>query len=75
MLCATDSNDLIAAQIPETLDLEKMQIFQYCDIKDLPPKAKLLSSICSYRRKRRPNGESVKHKARICVDGSQQQYG
>ncbi len=75
MLRSADSQDFIAAQIPEIRGLEKMQVFQYKNISELPPRAKLLSSIWSYRRKRRPNGELVKHKARICVDGSQQQYG
>jgi hypothetical protein len=52
-----------------------MGVFQYNHIRDLPHGAKLLSSIWSYRRKRRPNGDLLKHKARICVDGSQQQLG
>jgi hypothetical protein len=36
---------------------------------------KILSSIWSYRRKRSSVGEILKYKSRICVDGSQQEYG
>jgi hypothetical protein len=74
MIRAADSTPFIAAQEPEIRGLEKMQVFQYKDISELPPHAKLLSSIWSYRCKRRLNGELIKHKARICVDRSQQQY-
>jgi hypothetical protein len=75
MLHTSDSADFIVAQVPEIRGLERMQVFQYKAMQDLPPRAKLSSSIWSYKHKRRPNGELVKHKARICVDGSQQQYG
>jgi hypothetical protein len=74
MLRTTNHARFIEAQIPEIRGLEKMDVFQYKNIQDLPPRAKLLSSIWSYRRKWRPNGDLIKHKARICVDGSQQQY-
>jgi hypothetical protein len=36
---------------------------------------KILSFIWSYRRKRNSVGEILKYKSRICVDGSQQEYG
>jgi hypothetical protein len=75
MLKTTDNEAFIAAQIPEIRGLEKMNVFDYKDIQTLPPRARLLSSIWSYRRKRRPNGDLIKHKARLCVDGSQQQHG
>jgi hypothetical protein len=41
----------------------------------LPPTARLLNSIWSYRRKRSPIGDILKYKARLCVDGSQQEQG
>ncbi len=75
MLKTPDRDSFIAAQIPEIRGLEKLQVFQYQNIRDLPPNAKLFSSIWSYRNKRYPTGELVKHKARICVDGSQQKHG
>jgi hypothetical protein len=37
MLRTTDSADFIATQIPEICCLEKMKVFQYCNITDLPP--------------------------------------
>jgi hypothetical protein len=40
-----------------------------------PRRAKLLSSTWSYRRKRLPNGDLLKHKARICVNGKEQVFG
>ena len=50
-------------------------MFQYYKIHTLPKGAHLLNAIWSYRRKRRPTGELLKNKARICTDGSQQQFG
>lgn len=41
-----------------------MQVFEYIDIKELPPRARLLSSIWSYRYKRCPNGDLIKYMAR-----------
>jgi hypothetical protein len=75
MFRAHDMSDFIKAQIPEIRGLERMDIFAYKPIHELPPKARLLSSIWSYRRKRRPNGVLLKHKSRLCVDGSQQLFG
>ncbi len=75
MLKTTDANLFIKAQIPEIRGLEKMGVFEYSPIHTLPPQARPFSSIWSYRRKRRPNGALLKHKARLCVDGSQQQLG
>jgi Reverse transcriptase (RNA-dependent DNA polymerase) len=50
-------------------------VFEFQSMDKLPPRARLLNAIWSYRRKRRPDGVLLKHKSRICVDGSQQQYG
>jgi hypothetical protein len=41
----------------------------------LPSNTHLLNAIWSYRHKRSPIGEILKHKARLCVDGSQQEHG
>jgi transposase InsO family protein len=75
MLRTQDMEKFISSQIPEIRGLEAMGVFAYKTIETLPPRARLLSSIWSYRRKRKPNGELLKHKARICVDGSQQALG
>jgi hypothetical protein len=70
-----DMTDFLPAQIPEILGLEKMDVFHYKPISELQPKARLLSSIWSYRRKHRPNGILLKYKSRLYVDGSQQLLG
>jgi hypothetical protein len=75
MLHAADSAEFFKVQTPEICGLEKMGVFQYCSMSNLPARAKLLSSIWSYHRKRQPTGELLKYKARLCVDGSQQMYG
>ena len=75
MLKAPDRAEFEKVQIPEIRGLEKLGVFQYHKIASLPRGAQLLNSIWSYRRKRKPTGELLKHKARICTDGSQQKFG
>jgi len=75
MFQAPDYHEFLKVQAMEICGLEAMEVFHYHPMTDLPPKARLLSSIWSYRRKRRPNGELLKYKARLCVDGSQQHHG
>jgi hypothetical protein len=75
MLRATDLLEFVKAQVLEINSLHASGVFSYHPIASLPPKAKLLNAIWSYRRKRTPAGVLKKHKARICTDGSQQQYG
>ncbi len=75
MLKAHDSAQFIACQIPEIRGLENIKKFQYRHISELPPRARLLSSIWSYHCKRHPNGDLLKHKARICVADLQQLHG
>ena len=57
MLKAPDSAVFVRVQASEIRGLESMKVFQYEKMSDLPPRARLLSSIWSYRRKRRPHGE------------------
>lgn len=75
MLKATDRAEFEKVQIPEIRGLEKLGVFQYHNIRSLPKTAQLLNSIWSYRRKRKPTRELLKHKARICTEGSQQKFG
>jgi len=75
MLKAPDQAAFIKAQISEIEGLHSSGVFSYHKIETLPPRAKLLNAIWSYRRKRTPAGVLQKHKARICTDGSPQQYG
>jgi hypothetical protein len=75
MLKAPDKLDFVQAQVTEIHTLHDAGVFSYHPIHTLPPKARLLNAIWSYRRKRTPAGVYCKHKARICTNGSQQQYG
>jgi hypothetical protein len=75
MLKASDAASFIKAQQSKIQGLQHMDVFEYHSIHNLPQDSHLLSSIWSYCCKRCPNGELIKHKARICVDGSQQLYG
>jgi hypothetical protein len=75
MLKAADKQDFIKAQHPEIAGLERKGVFSYHPINTLPPKARLLNAIWSYKRKRTPTGALKKHKSRLCTDGSRQQYG
>jgi hypothetical protein len=73
MLKASDAPQFIASQPAEISGL--ICVFEVKPISQKPPKARILSSIWSYRRKRSPLGKILKHKTRICVDGSQQEFG
>jgi len=75
MLKAPDASQFVAAQPKEIEGLVQLGVFDVKPISAKPSNAKLLSSIWSYRRKRSPVGKILKYKARICVDGSQQEYG
>jgi hypothetical protein len=48
---APDYAAFIASKVPGDEVLKKLNVFQYHPINQLPPKAKLLSSIWSYQRK------------------------
>ena len=77
MLKSKDSLDFLKSEFPEIRGLEEADVFDYKHISTLPRDSdvRLLNSIWSYRRKRRPDGTLLKHKARICVDGSRQRDG
>jgi len=75
MLKAADQGAFVTAQVKEITGLHSSGAFSYYKMSDLPPKAKLLNAVWSYRRKRSPAGVLLQHKARICTDGSQQEYG
>jgi hypothetical protein len=75
MLKDPDREQFINSQSAEIKGLQKMEVFDILPIHTKPAQAKLLSAIWSYRRKRSPVGTILKHKARLCVDGSQQLHG
>lgn len=75
MLKDPDRSLFIASQHAEVAGLQKMDVFEVLPISAKPALAKILSSIWSYRRKQSPVGTILKHKSRLCVDGSQQLHG
>jgi len=75
MLKASNREDFLCAQAPELTGLHDSGIFSYHTIDTLPSKACLLNAIWSYCCKRTLAGVLCKYKARLCTDGSQQQYG
>ncbi len=56
MFKVDDADQFIKSQQEEIAVLEKIDVMDIHPISDLPPRAKLLSSIWSYHRKRLPNG-------------------
>jgi hypothetical protein len=75
MLKTEHSADFIACQRNEIDGLQKFKVMDIEHISNLPARAKLISSIWSYRRKRLPNGVLLKHKSRLCVNGKEQAFG
>jgi hypothetical protein len=75
MFKAEDTSKFIECQEAEIEGLQKFDVMDVCPISSLPPRAKLLSSIWSYRRKSLPNGILLKLKSRICVNGKGQAFG
>ena len=74
MLKATDQEKFIASQLPEIQGLVDADVFEFCSMSELLPRACLLNAVWSYHHKCDPNRYLLKHKSRICADGSQQQY-
>jgi hypothetical protein len=75
MLKDEDAPAFINSQVKEMQGLINMDVFDILHISTKPELARLLSSIWSYCGKRNPLGKILKHKSRICVDGSQQLQG
>jgi hypothetical protein len=75
MLKTADYREFVASQPKEIKGLVDMGVFDIQPIGNKPANAKLLNAIWGYRQKRSPAGNILKHKARICVDGSQQRHG
>lgn len=58
MLRASDQDKFVESQQPEIQGLCDADVFDFKDMSQLPPGARLLNAIWSYRRKRRPDGTS-----------------
>jgi hypothetical protein len=75
MLKTSEKEEFIASQTTEIAGLHKFDVMDIHHISKLPPRARLLSSIWSYRRKRLPNGVLLKYKSQLCVNGKEQSFG
>jgi hypothetical protein len=75
MIKAPDADKFVACQQDEITSLYDLDIMEALPMESLPPRARLLSSIWSYRRKRLPNGVLSKYKSRLCVNGKEQKFG
>ena len=45
------------------------EVFELIKIKEIRAESKITPMIQSFKRKRRPNGELIKHKTRLCANG------
>jgi len=75
MLKRPDKAQFITAQQSEIQGLVDSGVFSIHPIAHLPPRARLLNAIWSYKHKRLPTGAFHKYKSRLCSDGSQQRHG
>ena len=75
MLKVPDAPEFKKAQEPEIAGLEDLGVFGYQRKSTVPKGTKILRSVWTYRRKRRPDGTLLKYKARLCADGSRQEKG
>ena len=58
-----------------TLDHENGEQWSIVHRNTLPNKARPIKAIWSFKRKGKPDGELLKHKARLCDHGGMQQWG
>jgi len=70
-----DSDAFIKAMVKEISDHEENNHWTMIPRSDMPTSAKTILSIWSFKRKRSPAGELLKHKARLCAHGGMQKWG
>ena len=67
MLRTDDKEEVLKAKAKETEGLEELGVWQYHRISTLPPHAKLINSVWSYRWKRMTHSLLRKYKARFVL--------
>ena len=72
---APDVADFIRAMEKEVKDLNDTGVWKLVKKTEMPKDAKLIRLIWSFKRKRNPLGQLIKHKARLCVHGGMQRKG
>ena len=70
-----DRMQFIQAMEKEVDDHESRNHWSIVERSTLPNNAKPIKAIWSFKRKRRPDGTLLKHKARLCAHGGMQQWG
>ena len=70
-----DRLKFVEAMEKEINDHEKGNHWTVVHRNTLPPKAKPIKAIWSFKRKRKPDGKLLKHKARLCAQGGMQRWG
>ena len=75
MLKEDDRAEFIKAMQKEIDDHESRGHWSIVDRSQLPSKMKTILAIWSFKRKRKPDGTIIKHKARLCAHGGMQQWG
>lgn len=75
MLKQKDRAEFIKAMLVEIQAHESRNHWTVHLRSSLPPKAKTILAIWSFKRKRRPDGSITKHKARLCAHGGMQRWG
>ena len=61
--------------VKEVTDLSSSDVWEIIPKSSLPVGARLIRLIWSFKRKQSPTGESLKHKAILCVHGGMQRQG
>ena len=75
MLQENDCKDFFDAMLEEIEVHENRAHWTLMRRDDIPPGAKTIMAIWSFKRKRYPDGSLHKHKARLCAHGGQQTWG
>ena len=70
-----DKLQFVEAMEKEIGDHESRNHWSIVHRDTLPSNAKPIKAIWSFKRKRKPDGELLKHKARLCAHGGMQQWG
>ena len=70
-----DKLDFVQAMEKEIEDHQSRDHWSIVERSSLPDTAKPIRAIWSFKRKRRPDGTLLKHKARLCAHGGMQTWG
>ena len=70
-----DAGDFVRAMLKEVDDHESRMHWTMVPRANIPEGKKTILSIWSFKRKRSPSGELLKHKARLCAHGGMQKWG